>query len=158
MSDIEQIQDEKIRSFTVDSLSKVPDFYQNQTTHIKETKKALEFSDTFLEVLQCSEYVHDVVRSAILLQDMTRFKMEYNEDQDCFIVVENLMHPLDVRITLLPLLGSVDKDTFDDIMRTIESSHGLNSPIPHVTPSLQDPVHIWILPFCNSLARAYANE
>jgi len=68
------------------------------------------------------------------------------------------MHPLDVRVTYMSLLGIIGHDKFDDIMRTIESSHGLSSPIPHVIPSLQDPVHIWMLPFANSLARAYSTQ
>lgn len=147
--EIEQIQDERIRGFVVDALDKVPEFYYEISTYIDETKRAISYSDKFLEVLSLSDYVGDVIKSAILLQDMTRYKLDVEGD-----IYEDPMHPLNVRMTVMPLLGSVGKDNFDDIMRTIECSHGLNAPIPQVMPSIEDPVHIWILPFVNSLARA----
>lgn len=156
-SEIEQIQNEKIREFVVEALSKVPDFYDKQSRLIAETQKAIEFSQVFLDTLQCDEYISDIVKSAILLQDITRFVVQRDEDGDPF-VKEDIMHPLNVRSTVSPLLGIIGLDTFDDIMRTIESSHGLNSPIPHVTPKVDDPIFLWLLPFVNHLARAYTTN
>ena len=63
-TEIEQIQDSKIREFTVEALAKVPDFYDNQHQLIAETKKAIEFSQPLLDTLSCSEYIYDIVNSA----------------------------------------------------------------------------------------------
>jgi endonuclease III-like uncharacterized protein len=156
-NEIEQIQDTKIREFVVDALSKVPEFYTNQHQLIAETQKAIEFSQVFLDTLTCSEYICDIVKSAILLQDITRYVALLDEEGDWYIE-EDIMHPLNVRSTLSPLLGIVGKETFDDIMRTVEASHGVNAPIPQVIPEMTDPVFIWILPFVNQLARAYTTK
>jgi hypothetical protein len=156
-NEIEQIQDTKIREFVVDALSKVPEFYTNQHQLIAETQKAIEFSQVFLDTLTCSEYICDIVKSAILLQDITRYVALLDEEGDWYIE-EDIMHPLNVRSTLSPLLGIIGKDTFDDIMRTVEASHGVNAPIPQVIPEMTDPVFIWILPFVNQLARAYTTK
>lgn len=156
-NEIEQIQDTKIREFTVEVLAKVPEFYSNQHQYIKETQKAFEFSKVFLNMLHSSDYVNDLIRTAILLQDITRFIALLDEEGDWY-VKEDIMHPLNVRSTTLPLLSIVGVDTFDDIMRTIECSHGVNSPIPQVIPKMDDPVFIWILPFVNQLARAYGDK
>lgn len=156
-NEIEQIQDSKIRDFVVEALAKVPEFYDHQTQLIAETQKAIEFSQVFLNTLTCSEYICDIVKSAILLQDITRYVALLDEEGDWYIQ-EDIMHPLNVRSTTSPLLGIVGKDTFDDIMRTIEASHGVNAPIPQVIPDMTDPVFIWILPFANQLARAYITE
>jgi hypothetical protein len=156
-NEIEQIQNEKIRSFVVDALAKVPEFYIHQDQLIAETKKAIEFSQVFLDTLACSEYICDIVKSAILLQDITRYVALLDEEGDWYIN-EDIMHPLNVRSTVSPLLGTIGKDIFDDIMRTIEASHGVNAPIPQVIPQMDDPVFIWILPFVNQLARAYVTK
>lgn len=156
-NEIEQIQNEKIREFVVEALVKVPDFYIYRTQLISETQKAIEFSQVFLNTLQCDDYISDVVKSAILLQDITMFVVERDEEGEPTIK-EDIMHPLNVRSVLSPLLGIVGLDTFDDIMRTVESSHGLNSPIPQVTPKVDDPIFLWLLPFINQLARAYTTK
>lgn len=156
-NEIEQIKDEKIREFVVEALSKVPQFYDNQHQLIAETQKAIEFSQVFLDTLHCSERISDIVKSAILLQDITRYVALLDEEGDWY-VKEDIMHPLNVRSTVSPLLGIVGADIFDDIMRVVEASHGLNSPIPQVTPDMTDPVFIWILPFVNKLARAYTTK
>lgn len=156
-SEIDSIQDDKIKDFVVEVLSKVPEFYDNQHQLIAETQKAMEFAKVFLDSLQCSDYINDVVKSSVLLQDITKYVALLDEEGDWYIK-EDIMHPLNVRSTVLPLLSIIGKDTFDDIMRTVEASHGLNGPIPHVIPSMQDPVFIWILPFANQLARAYVSK
>jgi hypothetical protein len=151
-NEVEFILDDKIRGFTVDALDTVPDYYE-MDDFILHTRKAVELSKVFYDTLSLDDYARDVVTSAILLQDITRFKLEEVDDEDAtHKVVEDPIHPLTVRMKLLPLLGSVGADTFEDILRTIESSHGLNSPIPHVVPQLADPVYVWILPFVNGLA------
>lgn len=156
-NEIEQIKDSKIREFVVEALAKVPEFYENQHQLIAETQKAIEYSQVFLDTLSCSEYISDIVKSSILLQDITKFVALLDEEGDYYIK-EDIMHPLNVRSTVSPLLGLVGADVFDDIMRTVEASHGINSPIPQVTPTMTDPVFIWILPFVNQLARAYTSK
>jgi hypothetical protein len=152
MNEIEQIQTDRIREFVVEALDKTPEFYSEISEYIQETKKAVEYSETFLYVLDASDYIGDIVKSAILLQDISRF---YYEDGE---LLEDPVHMLSVRQRLLPLLGIVGREDYDDIMKTIESSHGFNSPIPHVVPSMEDPVYIWVLPFVNGLARAYKDN
>lgn len=156
-NEIEQIQNEKIREFVVEALAKVPEFYTNQHQLIAETQKAIEFAQVLLEALHPTEYIEDIVKSAILLQDITKFVALLDEEGDWY-VKEDIMHQLNVRSTLLPLLGVVGAEIFDDIMRVVEASHGVNAPIPHVIPSMDDPVFIWILPFVNQLARAYTDK
>lgn len=156
-NEIDKIDDEKMKDFTVEVLAKVPDFYDNQHQYIKETQDTMEFIEVFLDALNCSDYVCNIVRSATLIQDITRYVALRDEDGDQ-IINEDYMHPLNVRSTVSPLLGIVGEETFDDILRTVESSHGINSPIPQVVPSMSDPVFIWILPFANQLARAYADK
>lgn len=157
MPEIEQIRDEKIREFAVEVLAEVSDYYAGVSSYISETKQAFKYSDTLIQTLGSSDYVNDVVKTAILLQDITRYIQAVDDDEDIYMK-EDLLHPLSVRVAVLPHLGIVGKDTFDDILRTVESSHGLNGPIPHVVPSIDSPIHIWILPFVNHLARAYPNN
>jgi hypothetical protein len=154
MEEIGQVQSDKIREFVVEALDKVPEFYSNINTYIDETKSAIKYASVLLETLDASDLVNDIVKSAILLQDIKRY-YEDTDGQGEFFISEDPIHMLSVRQTLLPLLGIVGREDFDDIMKTIESSHGFNSPIPHVVPSMEDPVYIWILPFVNDLARAY---
>jgi hypothetical protein len=158
LNEIEQIQDDKIRDFVVEALDKLPEFYEDLTNFTEETKKAVEYSKTLLEVLDADDYASDVVKSAILLQDITRYSLEEIDEgfgkTPTQILNEDPLHPLSARQKLLPLLGIVGAEKFDDILRTIESSHGVNSPIPQVMPTVNDPVYVWVLPFVNSLARA----
>jgi hypothetical protein len=156
-SEIEQIQDNRIREFVVDALDKLPDFYENNSEFIEQTKKAFEYSKNLLEVLGADDYASDVVKSSILLQDYTRY-YEDTDEVGNYLIKDDPIHPLSARMKLMPLLGIIGEDKFEDILRTIESSHGLNSPIPQVMPSISDPVYIWILPIANSLARALKTE
>jgi hypothetical protein len=148
---IEIINDDKIRDFTVESLSKAPEFYSNISKYIEETDLAVQYATTFLDVLDVEDYIRDCVISAVLIQGITKFKL--NDEDD---IVEDIMSTLSVRQTVISLMPTVGSDTFDNILRLVESSRGYNSPIPQVMPSLEDPVYIWILPFANQLAKERA--
>lgn len=154
LNEIEQIQDEKIRDFVVEALDKLPEFYEDNSQLIEQTKKAVELSKTFLEVLDAEDYVSDIVKSSILLQDIARFYITTDDETGDRYVAEDPLYTLSARQKLLPLLSIVGLDKFDDILRTIESSRGFDSPIPQVMPTVNDPVYVWVLPFVNSLARA----
>jgi hypothetical protein len=146
--EIEMIQDDRIRAFVVDALDSTPEFYSNLSLYVKETKSATKKAQALLDILGSTDYTTDVIISAVLLQDITRFYIDDDGD-----VAEDIMHPLSVRQRVIHLVGAVGRDGFDDIMRTVESSHGLNSPIPQVMPMPEDPVYVWILPFVNRLVK-----
>jgi hypothetical protein len=148
MEELEEIQNDKIRDFVAEALSEAPEWMQDNTSDIEQTKSQLNYSKVLLDVLDADDYTNDIVTSAILLQDLTKYV--FNEEQD---TIEDPLHPLSVRIKLLPLMSIIGVEAFDDILRTVESSHGYNSPIPQVMPGMNDPVYIWIVPFANQLAK-----
>lgn len=146
-NEIEQIQDEKLREFLVESLDCTPTYYENMNSFIEFTQRAFKYTMTLAEEMDSQDIASDILGVACLLQDVTMYELI---DED---IEENLVHPLSVRVTLAPLQGIIGRDTFDDVMRVIEGSHGFNSPIPQVMPEYNSPAQLWILPFANRLAK-----
>lgn len=156
MEEIELIQDDKIRSFTVDALETVeyePEYFSEIAELVSETKSAILYSRPMLDALDASDYVNDIVTSAILIQDITRYDESDDGGTGERYIHEDILHPLSVRVKLSNMAGTVGGETFDSILRLVESSHGFNSAIPHVMPSIDDPVYVWILPFVNELVK-----
>lgn len=157
MEEIELIQDDKIRSFTVDALDKLElsyESYSEISNLVNEIKSAILYSRPLLDTLDASDYVNDIVTSAILMQDITRYYIGYDNGVEEEVIMEDNMHPLSVRLKVSDLAREVGSETFDNILRLVESSHGFNSAIPHVIPSIEDPVYVWILPFVNELNKS----
>jgi hypothetical protein len=151
-NEIEQIQDERLREFLVESLDCIPEFYETMNSFIEETQRAFKYAMILAEEMDSSDVVLDIIGISALLQDCTKYDY-LNDGQGNWYTEENLVHPLTVRTTLAPMQGIIGRDMFDDIMRVIEGSHGFNSPIPQVMPEYNSPAQLWILPFANRLAK-----
>lgn len=143
-AEIEKIQEEMIRSFVVDVLVELPEFYEH-TTFVEDAKLTVKYATTICEALDAGDEVRDIILSASILQDITRFQLIDEE------IVEDINHPLTVRTWSHYLVDGISAEKSNDIYTVIESSHGLNSTIPQVIPSVTDPVYLWVLPIANEL-------
>lgn len=143
--EISEIQNGRIREFVVDALHEYVDEELPNIKHFTDRiSRSVELTLEFIQILHADDYASDILIAATLLQDITM----YDEDG-----LENVYHPLTVRGHLHPLSPELGQEDFDNIMRLIESSHGFDSPIPQVMPSIDDSVYVWVLPFVRGLAR-----
>jgi hypothetical protein len=149
-NEIEQVQDDKMRDFLVESLDCVPEYYFEMKEYSERTKRAFKYTMVMVEEMDSTDIAHDILAVACLLQDVTM----YVNGEDG--ITENVTHPLSVRTTLAPFQTIIGRDLFDNTMRVIEGSHGFMSPIPQVEPDFDSPAQMWILPFANALAKEVA--
>lgn len=148
---ISQIKDTKVRDFLVESLDLVPDFYLDakvgSSSFVDYIHKTFEITNSLCDMLDSEDYTRDVLLTASLIQDVTRF--EKSEDGTIY---EDISHPLTVRTRLFSLQGIIGRDDFDALLRLVEASHGFKSLIPQVMPQVNDPIHVWLLPIASYLA------
>jgi hypothetical protein len=140
--EIEKIQDSKLREFAVDVLSLVEEEPYQGKKYVEYVKKVVEYSTVMCEALDVDDLAHDLFVVASLLHHCRLYDLDGEHDP---------LHALKVRSFASKCMGSLDRDLFDEIMRVIEAHGGLWSPIPQVQPRIEDPPHMWVLPFAVEL-------
>ena len=129
-NEIEQIQNDVVRSFAVEALQ----LLSHDQEDVGYIKKVVEYLLELSEVIDADDLAKD------------------------FIVVSGLLHEIgentmDARIRLTPLMSIIGRENFNNILYLIERQDGFSSPYPEYTPQIDSPVHIWILPMAIKLAK-----
>lgn len=136
----EKIRSDKLRSFAVDSVNRIPDDSLNESD-VRYIQKVIQILILMAKELDVDDIVVDLL---IVVGLLHRFGFDPTDP----------LHHLRVRSELEDLMGAIGRDLFNDIMLTIESQYGLRSPIPQVAPKGEDTVFVWLLPLSIRIAKA----
>jgi hypothetical protein len=127
---IEAIQNDAIRDFTVDGLL----LYGQDEEFGASLKTIVNYLIEISEVIEPDDVVKDFIISAGLLHGVGKSVM-------------------DARLELMPLMPKIGREPFDNILYLIERQNGFASPYPEYQPEIASPIHVWLLPMAKHLAR-----
>jgi hypothetical protein len=135
--EFELIQDDKLREFAVEAISKT----SGDEKDANYLKRIVYYLVEFCEIADVSDAVRDVVIVAGLIH---RLNLESIHQQ---------LQPQSLRIDLYDLMPLVGRDIYNNIMYLVARQMGFKSIIPEVTPRIEDPIHVWMLPLAIQLAK-----
>lgn len=135
------IQDDRIRSFTVDGLDQTDDFSDEVIAY---SKRVFAITREICQLIDADDYILDIFASASLLSQCMRYKKEDD--------MVDIFYALRVRPELSGLQAELGAEVYNDIMMLIEGQQGLNAPLPQVQPKPDAVVHMWIMPIAIRLA------
>jgi hypothetical protein len=142
--EFESINDENFRNLAVEGISKTIDELEDDIPYIK---RVIRIAREMCAVLDADDVIYDIVTTSCILHIVCKYEVDEHD-----IRRFDGYHMLKVRGYLMDLLHHVGRDKYNDIMSLIEAQNGFHSVIPQVSPRLEDPCHMWILPMSIHLA------
>jgi hypothetical protein len=146
--EIELITDEDyLQEFVKQAFARVPVFQLEE--EVDYVKRVVSNVRAMSEVLDADDKVKDMMITAALLHSICKY------DEVDGVKEHDYIHMFHVRGYLSDLQNIAGRENYNNVMLLIESQGGFNSPIPQVMPRLEDPAHMWILPFAIKLAQEH---
>jgi hypothetical protein len=143
-SEFELIQDDRLREFAVEAISRVPEECGGERV-ANYIKKVVYYLEEFCEVADADDVVRDMMIVAGLIHSLE------------FEPVHVHLKPQSLRIYLYDLIPVIGRDTFDNIMFLVSRQMGFQTVYPELTPKIDDPIHVWMLPLAIHLAKKDVN-
>lgn len=136
--EFELIQNDRIREFAVEAVQKLSEEAVVEL-NVDYVKRVVAMIQQLCDVADADDPVRDVMTVAALIH--------YGAYDG------TLTYPMRTRLVLQPLMGTVGREAFGDILYLVERQLGYNSPFPEYHPQIDSPIHAWLLPIAINLSK-----
>ena len=143
-NEIELILNDELREFAVEAVDKMAKLFVDEGISFKKTsakiKRVVEEARKICKAIDADDRIMDMMTVAGLIH------MIYDDGI-------NQLFAFMPRILLDELIPIIGRDQFNSIMFLVERQQGFACPIAEVRASIDDPIHVWILPIAIHLSK-----
>lgn len=133
---LQLIQDDKLREFAVDALTKCFDMVEGYADmKVNYIKSVVNYVNELCDVVDADDDIRDIMIVAGLIHDL---EFEYDANPQ--------LKPLALRVHLNDLMPIIGREKFENIMYILVRQKGFQTVYTDFLPQVESPIHIWVLP------------